>query len=159
MDLCRALHRDNPDLQRHSGSGKITRAELPSPAVNRASDTPSARDYTIRVSRRAKYMQLRLTRDGTLEVVLPEGAPLHPVPAFVQAHRNWITRARARHGQRQRRLEDLRLELPEHLSLPGLGEEWALTWNQMLGLLPRIRIIAPGQLEGLADTAAPAAAQ
>lgn len=53
-------------------------------------------DYTLRISKRAKYLRIRVGLDGAVEVVAPHGADLSQVPAFVARERDWIVRAQAR---------------------------------------------------------------
>ncbi len=49
---------------------------------------------SVRESRRARYLTLRLLPPHTLEVVVPRGTRAAEVAAFVHEHRQWIADAR-----------------------------------------------------------------
>jgi predicted metal-dependent hydrolase len=50
-------------------------------------------DYTVRVSQRAKHVNLRLTRTGQLEVVIPPGFDRAEIPSIIAKHGTWLERA------------------------------------------------------------------
>jgi len=52
--------------------------------------------YRVRVSKRARRLQLHITPHCEVEVVLPQGMSHNHVAPFVARHREWIRRARAR---------------------------------------------------------------
>ena len=52
--------------------------------------------YTVRRSSRARYVRLRMERDGELEVVLPEGASEADAERAVRELAPWVERRRAR---------------------------------------------------------------
>lgn len=52
-------------------------------------------DYTVRRSARARYVRLRLERDGQLEVVLPNGASEADAERAVRELAPWVNRRRA----------------------------------------------------------------
>jgi predicted metal-dependent hydrolase len=68
--------------------------------------------WSLRVSRRARYARLRIMPFGGLEVVIPYRFPRHQVAALVAQHADW---ARAQLA-RQARLRDS-IQLPEALAL------------------------------------------
>ena len=47
-------------------------------------------DYSLRVSRRAKYAKLQIKPYGGLEVVIPVRFPKKAVPQLVNQHAEWI---------------------------------------------------------------------
>ena len=53
--------------------------------------------YTLRVSRRAKRLQMRMTPEDGLVVVLPAGLDVSLVGPFLETHREWIRRHAERH--------------------------------------------------------------
>ncbi len=53
-------------------------------------------DYRVRVSKRARRLQLHITPHCEVEVVLPQGMSHSHVAPFVAHHREWIRRTRAR---------------------------------------------------------------
>ena len=52
--------------------------------------------YTIRESRRAKRLNLKLSSQGKLEVVIPIGFDRRQIPDIVKTHEHWIERTRTK---------------------------------------------------------------
>ncbi len=52
--------------------------------------------YTVRRSRRAKYVRLSVAPGGAVVLTAPIAAPQHALDAFVQTHAEWIHQAIAR---------------------------------------------------------------
>ena len=81
-------------------------------------------DYSVRVSARAKRLQLKVTAWGQVEVVVPRHVAISHAAPFVQKYRKWVQRTLAR----QRALRDAQPHLetlaPDRLILTALGEEW-----------------------------------
>lgn len=82
-------------------------------------------DYSVRVSPRAKRMQLRVKPSGEVEVVVPKGVALRHVPGFVAEHEGWLrqTLSRIEPQQTQQPL------LPEQVTLPAIAGEWRLSYH------------------------------
>ena len=51
-------------------------------------------DYTIRESARAKRLNLKLSPQGKLEVVIPIGFDRRQIPDIIKTHEHWIERTR-----------------------------------------------------------------
>ena len=81
---------------------------------------------SVRESRRARYLTLRLVPPHTLELVVPRGTRAVEVSAFVHEHRQWIADAR-------RQLEEcrpLRSEgLPRRIDLRAIGRSWDVEYR------------------------------
>jgi predicted metal-dependent hydrolase len=81
--------------------------------------------WTVRVSRRARRLSVRVYPGGRVEVVVPPGASPSTVQRFVGSHRQWI----------DRRVEDLSSATgviaerrPDQLSLPAIGRHIAVDY-------------------------------
>jgi predicted metal-dependent hydrolase len=81
--------------------------------------------YTVRESRRAKHVRLRLSVHEGLEVVVPAGFDRAKIPSLLREKEHWLDRA-----FRQIEVERLLLSevspdrLPRSLPLRALGEVW-----------------------------------
>ena len=76
---------------------------------------------SIRESRRARYLTLRLLPPHTLELVVPRGTRAADVDAFVRENRRWIEDARRELAE----CRPLRREgLPVAIDLRAIGERW-----------------------------------
>jgi hypothetical protein len=85
--------------------------------------------YSLRVSVRAKRMQLKVNHWGKVEVVVPRNMSIAHVAPFVQRHRKWLERALAQ-------VQDVRDDplaasslSPEKMNLLALDEEWELSYR------------------------------
>jgi predicted metal-dependent hydrolase len=80
-------------------------------------------DYTVRVSQRAKHVNLRLTRTGQLEVVIPPGFDRAEIPSIIVKHERWL-------AQRQPTAPHLAAEgLPNRIELRAIGQTWLIEYT------------------------------
>ena len=87
--------------------------------------------YAVKVSPKARNVRLKMTVKQGLEVVVPRGFDSSRIPALLQRKRKWID---ATH----RRLEEHRKffepeppgKLPDHITLPALGETWRVEYRE-----------------------------
>lgn len=84
--------------------------------------------YTLRVSARARRLQLRVTPWGEVEVVVPRHVPLSRVPPFVREHRAWLKRTLAK--MRALQISPPDNSLPERITLAALEEEWRIDYRR-----------------------------
>jgi predicted metal-dependent hydrolase len=84
-------------------------------------------EFTVRVSRRAKYAALKVSPVGQVEVVIPRGFDPGKVPAFVAQHRQWVNKTVAR----MMRARDPRLNEPQprKIHLAAVGEHWWVSYE------------------------------
>lgn len=86
---------------------------------------PRAGRLSVRRSRRAKRLQVRVLPHGHAEVVVPERARRADIEAFIAESRDWIERT-------QRRAIDsgaaADLSLPRRIVLPSAGETWKISY-------------------------------
>jgi len=81
---------------------------------------------SVRESRRARYLTLRLLPPHTLELVVPCGTRAVEVSAFVHEHRQWILDAR----RELAKCRKLRAEgLPDRVELRAIGESWDVRYR------------------------------
>jgi len=98
------------------------------------------RTWSVRQSRRARRLSVRVFRNGGVEIVVPPRTSPQRVSAFVGEHREWIER------QRRRSAPPLEWPLPpQELALSALGEHWRCVHRAGAGRL-RLQQIAERQL-------------
>lgn len=98
--------------------------------------------YALRVSTRAKRMQLKVNHWGRVEVVVPRNVSVRHVAPFVNRHRRWLERALAEvhvgrdesHGACQNN--------PSEVHLAAVGEDWEIHYLQG----PKARIVVTDQI-------------
>ena len=83
--------------------------------------------WTVRVSRRARRLSVRVYPGGRVEVVVPPGASAAMVQRFVGAHRDWI----------DRRVNDLSTcstvatdTHPTRIELPAIGRNYSVCYAE-----------------------------
>lgn len=106
------------------------------PALLRKS-VPALPQYTVRVSRRARRMWLRVSRWGRVEVVVPLRHSAAGVARFVAENRAWI-RTTLREFEREYGPAP-RIVLPTRLVLRATGETWTVQFRRSPGGKPRLR--------------------
>jgi predicted metal-dependent hydrolase len=81
--------------------------------------------WTVRVSRRARRLSVRVYPGGRVEVVVPPGASAAAVQKFVGTHRQWI----------HRRIEDLSTAVgaidesrPASIQLPAIAQRYSVEY-------------------------------
>lgn len=82
-------------------------------------------DYSVRISARAKRLQLRVDGCGKVEVVVPKGVALRHVPDFVAEHEAWLRRTLGRIPPQMR----ARQRLPGSVTLAAIGGEWQVSYH------------------------------
>lgn len=86
-------------------------------------------DYTVRESNRAKYVNLRLSLKGGLEVVVPRGFDRQKIPAILQEKQRWIDRVSQRlETQRQQLEPDAHAPLPQKIDLRAIRQCWPVEY-------------------------------
>lgn len=113
-------------------------------------------DYSVRISRRARRLQVRITSSGSVEVVLPHRmSPRHIAP-FVSEHREWIVRTQARLMAERRNIPALHRYLPESISLYAVDRHYDVCVRLESGRRGRVTD-APGVLTVFAASESAAA--
>jgi predicted metal-dependent hydrolase len=121
---------------------QVNRRQLPSFTSSQLQlfDARSPGDrWTVRVSRRARRLSVRVYPGGRVEVVVPPGASPAAVERFVGTHRQWI----------HRRVEDLSTAAavddsrPASIKLPAIGRHYAVEYEY--AALPTARVRVAGE--------------
>ena len=97
--------------------------------------------YSIRVSCRAKRLQMKILPPGKVEVVVPKRFNLKHVPAFVAEHSQWL---QFHLGKMAADYVDEPL-LPESISFQAIDESWRVVYKQ--ASRKRVQELAGGQLK------------
>ncbi len=85
----------------------------------------ATRDYTIRVSTRARQVRLVVTPEDGLVVVVPRGFPQGLVAAVVREHAAWVERTLERTSERRAHLAALAdAPVPKAIEMPGIAARW-----------------------------------
>ena len=103
--------------------------------------------YAVRVSPKARHVRLKMTVKHGLEVVVPRGFDQGRIPAVLQRKKRWIENT-------HRRLEEHRKffqpeppgKLPDHISLPALGENWRVEYRETNSRWAAVRRVGSGRL-------------
>ncbi|NOY73577.1 MAG: M48 family metallopeptidase [Gammaproteobacteria bacterium] len=81
--------------------------------------------YSVRISNRAKYLQLKISAHHQVEVVVPKGVALHHVSDFVEQHKQWIEKTLVRIKSHQ----PDKIELPYQVLLNAIDEQWQIQYD------------------------------
>jgi predicted metal-dependent hydrolase len=87
-------------------------------------------EYTVRESKRARRVSLRMRRLEGLEVVVPAGFDHRHIPHVLEAHGAWIERQLARTAkERALMVPDPPGGRPTETCLPAIDEVWRITYR------------------------------
>jgi predicted metal-dependent hydrolase len=111
------------------------------------SDTTIAEAWTVRESRRARRLAVRVFHTGRVEVVVPRRTSRRAIAQFLAAHREWIA---ARLAQVRLRAAAAEPFPPRTIELAACGQSWRVHLAGGRGALCA-RTIAPGILGLLGD--------
>jgi len=125
--------------------------DLPAAQLSLWSGGDSAEDWSVRVSRRARRLAVRVFHSGRVEIVVPPRTAARAVEHFITHHRDWIER---------RRSEAARLAPPPE-PFPPRGIEFAASvesWRlHLAGGGGRVRLSAAAGLISVRGTPASSA--
>lgn len=85
--------------------------------------------YTLRRSKRARYLQLKVSQLAEVEVVVPLHCDPAAVAAFVHEHRDWVRQAVQRVQAQRDARPGLDVALPQTIELPAVGESWRVDYG------------------------------
>lgn len=109
-------------------------------------------EYTVRVSRRARYARLRMSPEEGLTVVVPVGFDKKKVPSLVESKIAWILKVRRTFDKhRPAGSGKADVALPEVIELAGIGESWRVRYRSE----PRQRITITEKGEGELEVSGP----
>ena len=117
------------------------------------SGPPGLPDYTIRESKRAKHVSIKVSVQGLVEVVVPPGFDQRKVPELIEKRRDWILKTCDRiSDQQQDTTENWENQRPETIELRHFhrygSEQPPETWQVQYkaGKGPTICIPTPGKV-------------
>jgi predicted metal-dependent hydrolase len=84
--------------------------------------------YTVRESTRARHVNLKISMEGDLEVVIPRGFKRKHIPDILHKKQAWIKRATKR-IQEQRKFLAAEPVLPELIPLLAISETWIVEYR------------------------------
>jgi hypothetical protein len=85
-------------------------------------------EHTIRESHRARHVNLRISLEHGLEVIIPTGFDRRLIPDILQRKQRWIARTKERLAERQAHLT-AQASLPETVTLQAIGESWRVEYR------------------------------
>ncbi|WOB45522.1 M48 family metallopeptidase [Thermoleptolyngbya oregonensis NK1-22] len=132
----------------HQGALGANTAGDSLPRSNRSSNGSSnGLDYRIRVSKRAKNINIHVSHWGDVEIVIPPSVDPRQVPEIVERRREWIVRTRQRFLDRQETMPlDVVQPLPEEIQLRSLPETWTVIYAPAPGTQLTATTRSPHQL-------------
>ena len=103
------------------------------PAMTACPPETEAIEYKVRVSPRAKRLQLRIDPLCEVEVVLPHRMSPRHVPPFIEQHRNWILETKAR-LLRERGLDSAGIAglMPSRILLQAIGQSYVVCFRKQV---------------------------
>lgn len=85
-------------------------------------------EYTVRRSKRARYLQLKVTHFAQVEVVMPARCDVRMAEAFVREHGAWLRRTLEQVRAQRAADPTLDVVLPEIVQLPAVAEIWRVDY-------------------------------
>jgi len=85
--------------------------------------------YTVRISPRARRVQLRVLPQGSVEAVVPRGFDPRALDSFVARHSRWISKRLASIDEQRRRRPHLFETPPSRIDLPALERAWSVDYR------------------------------
>lgn len=91
-------------------------------------------NYTLRYSKKAKYLQLRLSRNG-LELVIPEKRSFSSkiIEEFIHKKKAWIIKNWHGYMKSQEASHDSTVLLPSHIHLNAINQVWEVKYVATMG--------------------------
>lgn len=85
--------------------------------------------YKVRESPKAKHVSLRMSVQGGLEVIIPQGFDQSRIPEILKNKQTWIEKTIGRlEEQRQQLALEVSHDLPEQLQLRAIGQIWQVQY-------------------------------
>lgn len=92
------------------------------------SQLPPLPDYQLRYSQRAKCLNLRVSRQHGLEVIVPMGYDVAQIPAILRRRQAWITKHLQRFAQEKAQAPELVCSVPDRITLLAIAETWSVNY-------------------------------
>ncbi len=103
--------------------------------------------YQVRESQRARHVSLKISFQGTLEVVVPRGFNETEIPGILERRRGWITKTLSRIEQQRAALpKDHSVDRPTELELRSRDEVWSVVYKPTRGATVALTQSKPQEL-------------
>lgn len=103
--------------------------------------------YQVRESHRARHVSLKVSYQGTLEVVVPTGFNPEEIPDILERRRGWITKTLKRiEKQRDALPAEHAAEKPSLLELQSRNETWQIVYKHARGTTVALTQSSPYEL-------------
>lgn len=84
-------------------------------------------DYSVRISNRAKHLQIKINNSGMVEVILPAGMSRKNIDIFIKENNVWIKKTKEKILKNQSPLD--KKILPDSIIFPAKDEVWVVKYN------------------------------
>ncbi len=85
--------------------------------------------YSIRTSKRARYLQLKVSHLAEVELVVPVHCDRYAAEAFVRQHSDWLRQTLAQVRAQRAQKPELDAALPQAVEFPAIGESWRVEYG------------------------------
>lgn len=103
--------------------------------------------YSLRVSPRGRYIRLRVSLRGEVEIVVPRGYDTSKVPAFLAQKERWIREALKRAEANNDLFEPAAAwKMPPQIELTGIGRMWQISARETSARRVTVREIEQDRL-------------
>ncbi len=108
----------------------VSNAAIQLPLFSDAEEPENPSGFSVRESGRARRLSIKVFPRGRVEVIVPKRTNPRDVRAFVEAHREWISKARA-HFAAEHAPEPF--ALPAKVSLEGIERQFEVRYEPRQG--------------------------
>ncbi|MCF6235378.1 MAG: M48 family metallopeptidase [Gammaproteobacteria bacterium] len=105
--------------------------------------------YTIRLSARAKRLQMKVSAQGKVEVVLPKGVNAKVVEPFVKKHQQWLTETLQRLKTQQTTKSEL--SFPDTIHLKAIKQSFNIAYYYINNKNDLLKRTAPETVKIFSD--------
>jgi predicted metal-dependent hydrolase len=103
--------------------------------------------YAVRISPKARNVRLKMTVQHGLEVVVPRGFNQTRIPALLQRKKRWIENTHQRLEEHRKFFQpEPPGKLPDHISLPAVGEDWRVEYREAKARWAGVRRVSNDRL-------------
>lgn len=100
--------------------------------------------YSVRESTRARHINLKISVQHGLEIIVPQGFDLARISSILEGKREWIRNARAKIDCQKRAAGPaVQIARPERIELPALNESWRVEYISLPASSVVLRQVAP----------------
>lgn len=102
--------------------------------------------YRIRESRRAKYVSIKVSTWGEVEVVAPPGTESQRIAVILEQRQDWIHATQQRiQDERQAIAHETAVALPTDVVLRAIDQTWSVSYEATPDLNVTLNVLSPNQ--------------